>query len=241
MQNLGVLPGAWGSYGYDISNCLQVAGESGGRPFIWTPGAGMEEIPLPEDGSGAAYGINDLGIAVGYFHVWEGNVGTMRAFVYSPWEGLIDLGILPGTTHSMAQYVNNAGEVVGMCIDDIYQVTMFVWTREDGMRPLLEAVNPIAASDIFGAVALNEFGEILAQGTMPSESASLMRLMPVAASDLNFDHHVDLQDFSIFSGCFGLVAPGAGCDEMQHMLSDLDGNQKVDLNDFAMFSSEFGQ
>ncbi len=240
MLDLGVLPGAWGSMGYDVNICLQVAGESGGRPFLWTPGSGMFEIPVPGVG-GAAYSLNDMAHTVGYYSAWEGDENRVRAFLFSWSEGVIDLGVLPGTSHSVAQYVNNAGVVVGFCLDEMYQQTRFIWTREDGMRPLDSAINPMSEANIFDIRGLNNRGELLAHGAMPSQSAGMMRLMPVAASDLNFDHQVDLTDFAIFSGCFGLNAAGAGCSEAAHMLSDLDGNQQVDLNDFAMFSSEFGQ
>ncbi|HEY6887385.1 MAG TPA: hypothetical protein VI300_06380 [Solirubrobacter sp.] len=66
MIDLGTLPGATTSSAYGINDRGQIVGESGGRPFLFSPDTGMTELGLlPGDTSGAAYAINDHGQVVG--------------------------------------------------------------------------------------------------------------------------------------------------------------------------------
>ncbi len=71
LVNLGALPGANGALAFDVGNGGHVVGSSmlnqgASRPFIWTAGGGMVEIPLPAGTTqGSARGVNASGWAVG--------------------------------------------------------------------------------------------------------------------------------------------------------------------------------
>jgi uncharacterized membrane protein len=71
LLNIGALPGANGALAFDISHSGFVVGSSmlnqgAGRPYLWSPGGGMVEIPLPAGTSqGSARGVNSSGWTVG--------------------------------------------------------------------------------------------------------------------------------------------------------------------------------
>jgi len=71
MVSVGALPGANGALAFGISNAGHVVGSSmlnqgSGRPYVWTPGGGIVEIPLPTATSqGSARGVNSAGWTVG--------------------------------------------------------------------------------------------------------------------------------------------------------------------------------
>jgi hypothetical protein len=52
---------------------------------------------------------------------------------------------------------------------------------------------------------------------------------------------VDLNDFAVFSNCFGLTSPSGSCTQQQLDCCDVNGDGVVDLNDFSTFATIFGQ
>ncbi len=65
---------------------------------------------------------------------------------------------------------------------------------------------------------------------------------PVACGcgDLDDNDIVNLGDFSLFAGCFGLPAPTPDCPADVFLCADLDGSGAIDLVDFSLFSGAFG-
>lgn len=55
--------------------------------------------------------------------------------------------------------------------------------------------------------------------------------------DLNDDAAINLQDFALFAGCFGLIANEIDLDSCN--CADLNGDQHIDLFDFGMLANHF--
>ena len=131
MQDLGTLPGAISSTARGINDNGQVVGESlfpkvlptepQRHAFLWTPGAGMQDLGALGQGltSSVAYDINNAGQVVGRSFSADQIVFPptdpeflSRAFLWSPSQGMQDLGALSGG-HAVAYAVNDASQVVG--------------------------------------------------------------------------------------------------------------------------------
>jgi probable HAF family extracellular repeat protein len=119
VTDLGILPNtdsaSIGSFGMAINNLGQVVGYSGTHAFRWTLIEGMRDLgTLSNDSYSQAYGINDLGSAVG---VSSDPFGNSRAFLWTPNIGLLNLNALlvvsDGWQLGGATSINNAGQIVG--------------------------------------------------------------------------------------------------------------------------------
>ena len=88
--------------------------------FLSTPGKGFVTLPTLGGRAGlwaSATAINDTGQVVGYSDPKSStgapHADNPHAFLYSGGQ-MIDLGVLPGTTRSFADGINNVGDVVGI-------------------------------------------------------------------------------------------------------------------------------
>ena len=113
---LGSFGGKTGVNG--INNGGQVTGYSyisGGTDHAFITGAdgvGMTDLGTLGGTNSNGVGINDQGQVVGSSYYKEGSA-LMHAFVWSKSDGMIDLGIMPETTYSVARAINNNGQVAG--------------------------------------------------------------------------------------------------------------------------------
>jgi probable HAF family extracellular repeat protein len=114
-----------------VNRRSQVAGHSrsGGAPakrafLIAEPGT-MLDLGTLGGATSIAHDLNDRGEAVG---LAETKTGEPRAFVWTPADGMRELGTLGAA--SMALGINNRGEVVGG------SGHAFLWTARDGMVDL---------------------------------------------------------------------------------------------------------
>jgi probable HAF family extracellular repeat protein len=117
------------------------------RPVLWELERNhiqTHEFPLISgDTSGAATGINDQGQAVGISGICDQAIGrhTARHAVF--WEngGVIDIGNLGANWWNTPTAINGRGDVVGFAGDSAFPegdiLHAFIWTRHDGIRPLL--------------------------------------------------------------------------------------------------------
>ena len=142
-NNLGQVVG-WAENGVHDSTCcctqvLQF------RPAIWTlgPPDQIHALPLiPGDTSGAATAINDSGQIVGISGICDQAVGRHTAKHAVLWENgkVNDLGTFPAAWWNTPTAINQHGDVVGFAGDPAFVegdvLHAFMWTREDGLRPL---------------------------------------------------------------------------------------------------------
>jgi probable HAF family extracellular repeat protein len=128
---------------------------------------GASVIVLPTlGGTGLSFGydINDAGQVVGSGYTSDN--AAEHAFLWTPGQGMRDLGTLGGTS-SGASAVNNAGQVVGQSGRPTGGSHAFLWTPSGGMQDLGSAwwgggplgVEAEAAKS--GAVDINDAGHIV--------------------------------------------------------------------------------
>src|SRR2546423_6798732 len=115
------------------------------RPALWTlgPPDQIHDLPLiPGDTSGAATAINDKGQIVGISGICDQAVGRNTAKHAVLWEngGVTDLGNFPAAWWNTPTTINQHGDIVGFAGDPAFVegdvLHAFMWTREDGLRPL---------------------------------------------------------------------------------------------------------
>ncbi len=79
------------------------------------------------------YSINEKGQIAGFSNLTKG--GINHAFMWDPAKGMIDLGALPGGTHSGAYGINDLGQVVGVSTSS-KGTRAFVWDEVNGIQDL---------------------------------------------------------------------------------------------------------
>jgi probable HAF family extracellular repeat protein len=144
-----------------INDAGQVVGSlivnSVSHAFIWSPTTGLEDLgTLPGDTESGATGVNVNGDIAGYSRPLAGNA---RAIRWSRGNGMTEIGGLPYTClGTWANDINAAGDIVGECLVDRYQIIYrpFRWTDAKGMEDL-----GTLDSDLGGvANAINDSGVI---------------------------------------------------------------------------------
>jgi probable HAF family extracellular repeat protein len=179
---LGTLGGAR-SYGYDINNVGQIVGSSDAdadghlRPFLYQGGVMTNLGSLDPSGQGntEAYAINDAGQVAGYSEVLSPS-WHQRAFLYTG-GSMKDLGTLPGSANSKAYGLNGHGDVVGIVNRPL---RAFLYTG-GVMYDLNDLVPPDSGWKLIGASAINDAGQIAAQGVNAYRQVHALLLTPTSA------------------------------------------------------------
>lgn len=126
-QGLGVFASAINNKGDIVGAGFRSPGDL--RALRWILGALPVELGGLPDGRFAvqAFGVSDKGDIVGYLSP-GGDVSFAHAFLYKK-GNFTDLGVLPGTTLSFANAVNERGQVVGQSLDTLVPDTgrAFLW------------------------------------------------------------------------------------------------------------------
>jgi probable HAF family extracellular repeat protein len=115
------------------------------RPAVWElgPPDQIHDLPLiPGDTSGAATAINVNGQIVGISGICDQAVGRHTARHAVLWENgkVTNLGTFPAAWWNTPTAINQHGDIVGFAGDPAFVegdvLHAFMWTREDGLRPL---------------------------------------------------------------------------------------------------------
>ena len=134
-------------------------GASVSRGLIWSSSIGYIDLGTLGGSSSIAYAINNSGQVVGWSRT---ATGRQDAYIWDPVNGMQDLGILPGTTRSIAESLNGLGEVVGTAGTELsFQSRAFLWTPTSGMQDL--GIAGVAWS-------INNSGEIVGAEYVPEPS-----------------------------------------------------------------------
>jgi hypothetical protein len=142
------------------------------RAVIWDA-TSVNEIPLPADGNPArdmrAYGMNDNGVAVGYY--FSTATGSATAFYYdgadahSLGPALVAAGLTGG--YSYARDVNNSGLICGEAQDAASDYAFFTYDIDTGIVTVLGKLSPFPGTGYF-TIAMNEAGHVVGRGrTLP--------------------------------------------------------------------------
>src|SRR6267378_5628583 len=167
-NNLGQVVG-WAENGIHGPNCcctqvLQF------RPAVWdlTSGDQIHDLPLiAGDTSGAATAINDNGQIVGISGICDQAVGRHTAKHAVLWEngGVTDLGTFPAPWWNTPTAINQHGDIVGFAGDPAFVegdvLHAFMWTREDGLRPLKPLKGRTPQHVDSEAYGINERGQVV--------------------------------------------------------------------------------
>ena len=141
------------------------------RPAMWSLGPPdvIHELPLFEDDtSGAATAINDNGQIVGISGICDQAVGRHTAKHAVLWEngGVTDIyPDAPAPWWNTPTAINQHGDVVGFAGDPAFVegevLHAFMWTREDGIRPLKPLKGRTPKHVDSEAYGINERGQVV--------------------------------------------------------------------------------
>ena len=180
MQDLGTLGGtvaivaqwdAINDHG-EVVGQSNLAGDQAFHPFLWN-GRSLIDLGTFGGNQGAASWINDAGQVVG----WATTTGDQvyQAFLWS--NGVLtNLGTAPGDRCSVAQSINNRGQVVGNAGDCHGSVDAFL--SEHGSTINLNRLIAPSALHLQQATAINDRGEIIGLGVLPNGKQHAYVLIP---------------------------------------------------------------
>ena len=185
MRGLPNFPGGNNGFATGANNLRQVVGwaENGVeddacvspqvlqfRPAMWGlgPPDQIHDLPLiPGDTSGAATAINDFGQVVGISGICDQAIGRHTARHAVLWEngGVTDIGNLGAQWWNTPTAINQRGDVVGFAGDPSFVegdiLHAFMWTRHDGIRPLLPLPGRVPEHVDSEAYGINELRQVV--------------------------------------------------------------------------------
>ncbi|MEH2464428.1 DUF3466 family protein [Nostoc sp.] len=132
---------------YAINDRTQIVGAGSGGSFLYTNGIATS-IGTPGN---VAYGLNNLGQVVG---ILSSNTG----FLYENGQ-TTNLGTLPGDAYSVANGINDSGQVVGSSgLTGIDDGRAFLYSSSTG----LENLGRLRPTDLFSAaIGINNLGQVV--------------------------------------------------------------------------------
>jgi probable HAF family extracellular repeat protein len=140
------------------------------RPAVWElgPPDQIHDLPLISgDTSGAATAINDNGQVVGISGICDQAVGRHTAKHAVLWEngGVTDIGNLGAEWWNTPTAINQQGDVVGFAGDPAFVegdiVHAFIWTKRDGIQPLLALQGRVPEHVDSEAYGINERRQVV--------------------------------------------------------------------------------
>lgn len=182
VHDLGVLPDQTSSRGVAINEAGQIAGNSGGKGFIWSYSAGMVDIGALGGPAAATVvqDINDSGWVVGFSELTPH--GRVSGFLYDgvALHPLGDIGQLFPSLNSFARAINSAGYVVGDAQRDDGVLSAFVY-REGATFELQSLIDPSLGWDLRSATDINDRGQITGYGFINGRQSAYL-LTPISST-----------------------------------------------------------
>lgn len=176
VSELPTYPGDSNGVAYAVNDRGQVVGSSGAcsdfnpalqlslhplHPILWQPdGSPIHLGSLGGTGYGLgnlAINLNNRGHVVGTSDL-PGDVYS-HAFVWTRQAGMVDLGTLPGDVRSGAVGINVSDTIVGLSLDEDFNMRAFVW--QDGEMHDLNTLVRTGKWRLLAATSINDAGEIV--------------------------------------------------------------------------------
>jgi hypothetical protein len=168
----------------DINNVGKLVGlaatGSSNTPFLMDTLRSKSQL-LPLDDVAA---INDFGRVAGSARFAD---LTFHAAIWDAKRGLIDLGVIPGSSSSTSRDINNAGVVVGAIGANNSLSRAMIWDSINGMRDLNDLIARTPDQSLLQlgeARGINNFGWIIANGSSDGEFGRSFLLIPRTAREL---------------------------------------------------------
>jgi len=160
------------SQAHDINDIGQVVGHLGYQAYIWSESDGIEYIGNLGIRSYAAE-INNNGQIIGSANILIGSDPyNWRVFLYDDENGIRDLGVLDGYSHSAPSGINDNGQVLGWSYEydnaseqDVDQG--FIWDEENGLQSLAAQIGTLGGIYTVG-FDINNLGHIIGRSTTAS-------------------------------------------------------------------------
>jgi probable HAF family extracellular repeat protein len=188
--DLGDLPGgADNSAAFGINSLGQVVGSSAttaivdgavvarGHAFVWTSGAGMQDLGAGAGDLSEATGINASGQIVGSYYTHapiSGDAIGSHAVLWTGSGGFQELGHLPGDDSSNGSAINVHGQVAGDSRVFSAQGSIdraFIWSASDGMQYLGDLPG---GTDVSYARGINDNGQVVGTSSATGGSRAFL-------------------------------------------------------------------
>jgi len=168
LKGLGLLPGGVQSFGYDVNNLGNVAGQavtSSGdfHPMFWSQATRMLDLGVPPNmDSGIANAINDHDEVVG--ETLSTADQSAVGFYWSQSTGRVELIALPNRTFTIVSGINNCGMIVGECQADRFPTRAVLWETYSS-RP--RGLGTLLGGSVSAALGLNNRGQVVGWADVP--------------------------------------------------------------------------
>jgi len=183
MTDLGNLGGTlswavWLNERGQVAGTSYLPGDNARHAFLWYREV-LTDLGTLGGASSAALWLNDAGDVVGASRT-TGNQ-SIHGFLWSH-GAMVDLGALPGLTVSRAYGINANDTIVGESCPtlscDPGTTTAFVWKNGGPMVDLNALVSPPSSLHVYGALYINDRGEIAADAIDSSGNFRAVILVP---------------------------------------------------------------
>lgn len=152
----------------------------GVHPMLWENGKAIDLGNLGGTtgtaGGNVAWNLNNRGQVIGVSDL-AGDT-AFHAFLWTKATGMRDLGTLPGDTYSSGSGINDAGDIVGLSLDQNFNGRAILWHngRMTDLNTLIPANSPIS---LFAGCAINENGQITGLGVTTAGEFHAYLLTPI--------------------------------------------------------------
>jgi probable HAF family extracellular repeat protein len=152
----------------------------GVHPILWEHGKAIDLGNLGGTtgaaGGNIAWNLNNHGEVVGVSDlVGDSN---FHAFRWTREKGMQDLGTLPGDVNSTGSGINDAGDIVGLSLDQNFNGRAFLW-NEGKMTDLNTLIPPNSLLSLVSACGIDDHGQIAGLGVTSTGEFHAYLLTPI--------------------------------------------------------------